>query len=52
MAQKEAKIIADQLAKDGAPAGLEKKEIIPLIAYLQALGQKPVLSKTAEGAKQ
>jgi cytochrome c oxidase cbb3-type subunit I/II len=40
-AQKEAKIIADNLSKDGlSTAGLEKKEIIALIAYLQALGKK------------
>lgn len=40
IAQKEAKILADELHKQGAPAGLEKKQIIALIAYLQALGQK------------
>ena len=38
-ARSEAKAIADRLAADGAPAGLEEKEIIALIAYLQALGQ-------------
>jgi len=40
VAQKEAIEIAKNLTAAGAPAGLEKKEIIPLIAYLQALGQK------------
>jgi cytochrome c oxidase cbb3-type subunit I/II len=40
MAEKQAKEIADGLAKDGAPAGLEHKEIVALIAYLQSLGQK------------
>lgn len=40
IAQKQAQIIADGLAKDGAPAGLQKQEIVALIAYLQALGQK------------
>lgn len=39
-AQKEAKVIAEDLAANGAPAGLEKTELIALIAYLQALGQK------------
>lgn len=40
VAQKEALIIAQELAANGAPADLEKKEIVALIAYLQALGQK------------
>lgn len=40
VAQKEAKIIAERLLKEGAPAGLEKKQIVALIAYLQALGHK------------
>lgn len=39
-AQKQAKVIADDLVAQGAPAGLESKEITALIAYLQALGQK------------
>ncbi|HAG90999.1 MAG TPA: cytochrome C oxidase Cbb3 [Bdellovibrionales bacterium] len=39
-AQKDAQEIAEDLAKNGAPAGLEKKQITALIAYLQALGQK------------
>lgn len=39
-AQKEAKVIAEDLAANGAPAGLEKTELVALIAYLQALGQK------------
>jgi cytochrome c oxidase cbb3-type subunit I/II len=39
-AQKQALEIAADLEKNGAPKGLEKKEIIALIAYLQALGQK------------
>ena len=39
-AQKQAKTIADDLSAQGAPAGLEKKEIVALTAYLQALGQK------------
>jgi cytochrome c oxidase cbb3-type subunit I/II len=35
----QAKAIADGLQAAGAPAGLEDKEIVALIAYLQALGQ-------------
>ncbi|GIL17757.1 MAG: bifunctional cbb3-type cytochrome C oxidase subunit I/II [Oligoflexia bacterium] len=41
-AQKQAQTIADDLQAQGAPAGLAKKEIVALIAYLQALGQKGV----------
>ena len=40
VAQKEAIEIAKDLESNGAPAGLEKKELIALIAYLQALGLK------------
>lgn len=40
LAEDEAKIIADDLEKQGAPKGLERKEIVALIAYLQSLGQK------------
>jgi cytochrome c oxidase cbb3-type subunit I/II len=39
-AQKQAQTIAADLAANGAPQGLEKKEIVALTAYLQALGQK------------
>ncbi len=39
-AQKQAKEIAEDLEKNGAPKGLEKKQIVALIAYLQSLGQK------------
>ena len=35
----QAKNIAADLAAQGAPAGLEEKEIVALIAYLQSLGQ-------------
>lgn len=48
IAQKQAKIIATELEKQGAPAGLEKKQIVALIAYLQALGQKAKLTETTE----
>ena len=39
-AEKQAQEIALALEKEGAPKGLEKKEIVALIAYLQSLGQK------------
>lgn len=39
-AQKQAQEIAVDLESNGAPKGLAKKEIVALIAYLQALGQK------------
>lgn len=39
-AQKQAQEIASDLESNGAPKGLAKKEIVALIAYLQALGQK------------
>lgn len=39
-AERDAKAIAAALAEQGAPEGLEKKEIVALIAYLQSLGQK------------
>ncbi len=43
-ARAEAKNISDNLVKDGAPPGLEDKQIVALIAYLQRLGKinKPV----------
>lgn len=40
VAQKQAAEVAENLAKEGGPAGMEKTEMIALIAYLQALGQK------------
>ncbi len=43
MAEKDARAqaiqIANELAEQGAPKGLEEKEIVALIAYLQSLGQ-------------
>jgi len=46
-AQSEAKIVAENLKKDGAPEGLENKQIVALIAYLQRLGKthQPVAEK-------
>ena len=38
MAESQAKTIADRIAQQGGPAGLERKEIIALTAYLQRLG--------------
>jgi cytochrome c oxidase cbb3-type subunit I/II len=46
-ARAQAKQIADGLTAQGAPSGLEEKEIVALIAYLQSLGQL----KTIGGAK-
>lgn len=40
LAEEQAKRIADQLVQEGGPQGLQDKEIIALIAYLQSLGQK------------
>ncbi len=40
LAEKQAKQIADGLAEQGAPKGLERTEMVALIAYLQSLGQK------------
>ncbi len=42
-AQKQAKVIAEDLAANGAPAGLEKTELVALVAYLQSLGKKGTL---------
>lgn len=39
-AQADAKKVAEDLAANGAPAGLEKTELVALIAYLQSLGKK------------
>ncbi|PIS11348.1 MAG: cytochrome-c oxidase, cbb3-type subunit II, partial [Bdellovibrio sp. CG10_big_fil_rev_8_21_14_0_10_47_8] len=40
MAEKQAHEIMQGLVEQGAPPGLERKEIVALIAYLQSLGQK------------
>lgn len=40
LAEEQAKQVASALAEQGAPAGLERKEIVALVAYLQSLGQK------------
>jgi cytochrome c oxidase cbb3-type subunit I/II len=38
LAQAQAKLIADDIAAAGGPAGLEDKEVVALIAYMQRLG--------------
>jgi cytochrome c oxidase cbb3-type subunit I/II len=38
LARLQAKEIADEIVKQGGPAGLEDKQIIPMVAYLQRLG--------------
>jgi cytochrome c oxidase cbb3-type subunit I/II len=38
MARAQARVIADEVVKQGGPPGLETKKIIALIAYLQRLG--------------
>lgn len=44
IAEKEAKVIADELRSQGiSDPQLERKEVVALIAYLQALGQKQKL---------
>lgn len=51
-AENQAKAIAANLESQGAPKGLENREIVALIAYLQSLGQKSQEdSKTILGAK-
>ncbi len=40
LAEEQAKQIAKTLVEQGGPAGIEHKEVVALIAYLQALGQK------------
>ncbi len=49
IAQKQATELAASLASQGAPANLQKKQIVALIAYLQALGQKAQVPSTAGG---
>jgi cytochrome c oxidase cbb3-type subunit I/II len=40
IARAEAKVIADELTSQGAQAGLEDRQIVALIAYMQSLGHK------------
>jgi cytochrome c oxidase cbb3-type subunit I/II len=39
MAHAQAAMLADTIAQQGGPAGLQGKEIVALIAYLQRLGR-------------
>lgn len=48
-AQQEAQNIARELEAQGAPKGLEKTEMVALIAYLQSLGQTGRMRRPAEG---
>lgn len=47
-AREQAKVIAAGLAGDALVKGLENREIIPLIAYLQRLGKNPEVLKAHE----
>lgn len=47
-AQKDAIVIAKNLEKDGAPAGLEKTELVALISYLQILGQMKITTPVGQ----
>jgi cytochrome c oxidase cbb3-type subunit I/II len=38
MAHDQAKVLADEIVRAGGPAGLESKEIVALVAYLERLG--------------
>ena len=38
MAREQAKTLADGIVAQGGPAGLEDKEIVAMVAYLQRLG--------------
>lgn len=51
-ARAEAKKIADGLVSDSPIKGLEDREIIALIAYIQRLGKNPELFKAKEAAAQ
>jgi cytochrome c oxidase cbb3-type subunit I/II len=48
-AQRQAKRIAEELHAQGSPAGLDKTEMVALIAYLQSLGQMGQMQRRAEG---
>jgi cytochrome c oxidase cbb3-type subunit I/II len=39
MAHAQAEMVADTIAQQGGPAGLQNKEIVALIVYLQRLGR-------------
>jgi cytochrome c oxidase cbb3-type subunit I/II len=49
-AREEAKAIAESLSSDSNVKGLEQREIVALIAYLQRLGKNPELLKSNSAA--
>ena len=49
MARAQARTIAAAIIEQGGPSGLEDKEIIAIIAYMQRLGQDIKVAKVAEG---
>jgi cytochrome c oxidase cbb3-type subunit I/II len=51
LARAQAKGIADGLAEKGAPQGLQDREIVALIAYLQAMGQMSLSTTQSTGGK-
>ena len=52
LAHAQAALVADTIAKQGGPAGLQDKEIVALIAYLQRLGRDATtVAPAAAGVK-
>lgn len=47
-AQAQARVLATDLAATGGPTGLERKEVVALIAYMQRLGRDLVVPTTAQ----
>ena len=47
MAREQARQIADGIAQQGGPTGLQDKEIVALTAYLQRLGRDISATRTA-----
>ena len=52
MAREQAKSIADGIVAQGGPAGLEDKEIVAMVAYLQRLGRDIKTAGAVAGAPQ
>jgi cytochrome c oxidase cbb3-type subunit I/II len=50
MAKAQAREIADDIAKSGGPTGLEDKEIVAMVAYLQRLGKDIKATGVAQSA--
>ncbi len=51
MARDQAKSIAAAIVEQGGPAGLEDKQMVAIIAYMQRLGHDIKVAKVAEGAR-